>query len=118
MILLLHGQQKGFLGFIPQDQKQFIEDLKQVVANHRRQQQAAAAAQQQQGGGAANMQQQQQMQQQMGQQMGQQQPQMPTSTGAGPPGMKITMGNMLMAGGTMTTAGGEKFSACLSSSFR
>ena len=45
MILLLTG--KGFVGFIPNDQKQFIENLKKVVSNHRAQQQHQQQAAQQ-----------------------------------------------------------------------
>ena len=50
-----------YIGFIPNDQKQFIENLKKAVANHKIQQQQQMQMQQ--------MQQQQQQQQSSGQQV-------------------------------------------------
>ena len=64
MILLLMKKAPAglqYIGFIPNDQKQFIENLKKAVANHKIQQQQQMQMQQ--------MQQQQQQQQSSGQQV-------------------------------------------------
>ena len=65
MILLLMKKAPAgwqYIGFIPNDQKQFIENLKKAVANHKIQQQQQMQMQQMQ-------QQQQQQQQSSGQQV-------------------------------------------------